>query len=129
MRHRAIMDRLIAGMVLAIAFLVMASVFRPDPTEAGGDGSNGESATHSASAHEGLRSLGSIEDDEFLVHLSACAEAPLYTVIDRADGLEVGTLMSADDVSLYFPDLPISEMDFTTRVQLMLADPSADEPR
>ncbi len=114
------LERLIAAAALGVAFLFMASVFVPDfiqaqPHEqpAGGPGN----------AHTGLRSLGTIEDDRYLVHIFSGPEAPLYSVFDRAEGTELGILMSAELAAERFPDLPIPSMDFGVGSPIMLADP------
>ncbi len=114
------LERLIAAAALGVAFLFMASVFVPDFIQAQ---PRERSAAGPGSAHTGLRSLGSIEDDRYLVHIFSGPDAPLYSVYDRADGTELGVLMTAELAADRFPDLPIPSMDFGVGSPIMLADP------
>ena len=116
------LERLIAAVALGVAFLFMASVFVPDFIQAQ---PRERPAAGSGNAHTGLRSLGSIEDDRYLVHIFSGPDAPLYSVFDRADGTELGVLMSAELAAERFPDLPIPDMDFGVDSPIMLARPEA----
>ncbi len=116
------LERLIAAAALGVAFLFMASVFVPDFIQAQ---SRQRPAAGAGSAHAGLRSLGSIEDDRYLVHIFSGPDVPLYSVYDRADGTELGILMSAELAAERFPDLPIPSMDFGIGSRIMLTDPDA----
>jgi len=141
-------ERIVAGLVLGISFLVMASIIVPHSTQAT---SNDHAITHpdaihhpapttahtpshdtsSTDPHEGLAMIGSIEGSCYLVRIYAGETQPLYTVTDLTDGRELGTLMTAEQTAARFPDLPVTTMDFSAddsstfapRI-IMLADPA-----
>ena len=118
------LERLIAAAALGVAFLFMASVFVPDFIQAQPLGRPGAGP---GSIRTDLHSLGSIEDDRYIVHIFSGPDAPLYSVFDRADGTELGVLMSAELAAERFPDLPIPDMDFGVGSPIMLVDPD-DRP-
>ena len=130
------MERVIAGVTLFISFLVMASIFVPESSHAGDEGSHGavngharDGDRHSTDPHAGLLSLGSVEEDCYAVHIYATSRGPRYSVYDMTNGEELGVLLSAEKVSEYFPDLPLPELDFSANTQLMLVDPTVDDWR
>jgi hypothetical protein len=107
-------ERLIVGGSLVLAFLVMASVFAPDWTQAEPGGVGTADDLPSTDPHADLICLGMIIDDTYEVRIFAGPSEPLYSVYDARSGAEFGVLMTADQVSERFPDLPIPEMDFDT---------------
>jgi hypothetical protein len=139
-------ERIVAGLVLGVAFLVMASIIVPHDTQATpsehavaqpdahrGAASNIARTTsdiNSTDAHEGLFEIGSIESTCYLVRIYTGEAQPLYTVIDITDGRELGTLLTAEEVETYFPDLPINTMEFDRLNQpigprvIMFTDPA-----
>ena len=151
------MERLIAGVSMFIAFLVMASLFVPDRTVAqhGSEHPHHEHAGHPPSGHEapghetpghetpgheapghetsstdphyGLRSLGTIEDKAYEVQVYATDLGPRYTIYDVTDGSELGVLLTAEKATELFPELRI-DVDFSAPNQLMLADPVDERP-
>jgi hypothetical protein len=145
MKPSALMERLIAGITLTIAFLVMASVFVPDQSQAGHDasqhqgtagpesddsaaeaaappGAAAESATFSTDPHAGLRSLGSLESSRYLVEIYSTELGPRYSVYERTSGKELAVLMDPEKIARHFPDLPLPAMDFSGPTHLMLLD-------
>ena len=145
-------ERVIAGLVLGVAFLVMASIIVPHDTQATPNGPSRTSRLNrdrysmpvytqprdsftasSINPHEGLFEIGSIESDCYLVRIYSGASEPLYTVIDLYDGSELATLFSAEHVEAMFPDLPITTMDFGTPTgstsprYIMLSEPKEHE--
>ena len=118
------MERLIAGITLGLAFLVMASIFVPERTHAGGETGH-ETPAGSTDPHQGLRSLGTLEDDCYRVTIYATTHGPRFSVSDRYEGRELGALLTADQVGRYFPDLLLPGMDFSAPMHLMLVDPDA----
>ena len=122
------MERLIAGITLCIAFLVMASIIVPDPTAAHDEGF--ESTTDgqppldvpTTDPHEGLVSLGSLESRGYFVEFYATSVGPRYTVCD-GEGAELGILLSAEQVAEHFPELPLPQVDFSATSTIMLAEP------
>jgi hypothetical protein len=124
------MERLIAAVTLLICFLVMASIFAPGPTQAGER--DGHDQQHlqpeqgvSTDPHAGLLSLGMLEDSCYAVHIYATSHGPRYSIYDSTDGEELGVLLSAEQVERYFPELPLSRLDFSATTTLMLAEPDA----
>ncbi|MCP3905385.1 MAG: hypothetical protein GY715_17290 [Planctomycetes bacterium] len=124
-------ERLIFGTVLTLMFLLLASVFVPDLGHAQHASpippDQPSIAAPSTDPHEGLPSLGTIEDDRFIVHIYGGASDPLYSVYDRLDGSELAVLLTAEQAQQQFPELPIVEMDFGTDSPLMLAEPERME--
>ena len=116
---RKVMERIVAGLALSIAFIVMASIFVPHATKAD---------DQSVDPHHGLTSLGSVENVRYIVDIYATQVGPRYTVTEKRSGERVAVLMDADRVQANFPDLPLPEMDMGP-TQLMLADPAVDMPR
>ncbi|MHC5005250.1 MAG: hypothetical protein ACYTJ0_19280 [Planctomycetota bacterium] len=127
-------ERLIAGITLGIAFLVMASIIVPDPTEAhdgdhaatiGPDASHGEGPDlPSTDPHEGLRSLGSLDCNGYRLDVYATQVGPRYTVCDPS-GDELGVLLTAEQVQAYYPELPLPELDFSASSTIMMAEPES----
>jgi len=122
-------ERLVAGLVLGIAFLVMASIIVPKDTQATSNGHDpghaSEQASHakptrtedipshgSIDPHVGLVELGVLESSCYLVRMYAGEQQPLYTIIDLTDGSELGTLMTAEEVDRWFPELNITTTSF-----------------
>jgi hypothetical protein len=129
------MERLIAGITLGIAFLVMASIIVPDPSVAhdGAEGEVEEVEGHppetgfdmpSTDPHEGLRSLGTLESNGYTVEVYATQVGTRYTVCD-SDGFELGTLLTAEQVERYYPELPLPTLDFSATSTIMLAEPES----
>ncbi len=118
-------ERLLVGVVLVIAFLFMASVFVPGSSRAQFKGDEGEagSRTYSATALEGLLSLGELESPQYRVKIFATTNGPRYNVFD-SDGVEVGTLLTSKQVARWFgKDLPLPKLRADTPQQLMHAEP------
>ena len=69
---KRIMERVVAGICLAFAFLVMASIFSPDSTKADDHGHHDghHDHLHSTDPHAGLTALGSLQDDRYIVRIS-----------------------------------------------------------
>lgn len=135
MKPRAfLVQRLATFAALAVAFLIMASVFVPDRTRAEGNGSlSGEALGPSTDPHDGLISLGTLETGRYMITIYASARSPLYSIRDR-DGGELGALLTPEQVEARFPDLPIRKLEFSAETEasrpllIMRADP-ADERR
>jgi hypothetical protein len=134
--------RTIVAAMLAMAFVVMASVFspyrsqadqpiRPSIAQSGTVGINGRMT--SSDAHEGLSSLGSIETSTFLVQIYSTAEGPRYSIYDRNTRRELGTLLSAEQVEKGFPEICLPVADFSMPDAqpdlgpLMIAEPVAPD--
>ena len=119
-------ERLAAGVTLAVAFILMASVFAPNRTRAQEEWpAAGFGYAASIDPHAGLASLGVIEGDQYIVRIFAAEPEPLFSVYSAADRRELGVLLTAVQVTGRFPDLPLSEMDYGTGESIMLADPDA----
>jgi hypothetical protein len=123
------MQRLIAGMCCFIAFLVMASVMAPAPSQ-GQDHATGEApSAHggddapSADAHAGLVQLGSVEDRAHLIRIYQTDLGPRYSIYERDTMRELGTLLSLDQSERFFPDLPLRRLLADDGSALMLAAP------
>lgn len=135
--------RIILMMILVTAFLVMASVFSPDRTRAGGIESSNDSGltgpdfsvvgghdeAPSTNPHEGLRSLGSMQSNNFTVHIYSTQLGARYSVYDHSGSRLLGTLLTVEQVNQMFPELQLPGMDFSASENspLMLADPVDDD--
>jgi hypothetical protein len=140
------MRRVLVGIALCGAFLVMASVFVPIDTGAGPlvpkPGSNAQPAHpapesysppndpqshhygHSTDPHENLHSIGSLEDGCYIVFIYATDHGPRYTIHDHKERRDLATLITAERVQELFPELPLPDIDFSgpdSPVQMMLA--------
>lgn len=148
-------QRVLAAAGLIVAFVFMASVFSPSDSRAGQSAAPAirlptnaatvvrtpdSTEAPSTDAHSGLSSLGEIQTNTYIVRIYSTSVGPRYTIIDRRDDGEVATLMSAEDVAKFFPELPLSEIEFGTTKRsgseasnpgsgpLMMADTPCLEP-
>ncbi|MHC4990524.1 MAG: hypothetical protein ACYTGC_06040 [Planctomycetota bacterium] len=135
-----IVERTVAGITLGVAFLIMASIIVPEDsgaTERGhapatgsitpDESHAGVSDSHvlpSTDPHEGLRQLGSIEGAGYLVCIFATQTGPRYSIYDAESEAELATLMTAEQVSEHFPDLPLDRLEISPP-GLMLAEPTS----
>ena len=147
-----IVKRIAITVALGLAFIVMASIFKPDRSTAGNGqrainrsqpsavpvrqpGDRAASAegiglaTLSADAHAGLQSLGVVESGRYLIAIFSTDVGPRYTIVDAQSQHELGTLLSPEQVRLLLPEIDLKGMDFSapTGMQpLMLAEPRDD---
>lgn len=145
--HSPVLRRVLTLAACLGAFMVMASVFSPDQTRAGGpvdslrgvppksveyptahSSSNGASGFDHSSTnpHEGLMSLGTIEDRGYTIHIFATDGGARYTIYENATGEELGALLSAEQVHRTFPDLELPSMEFNGESPLMMAEPQSE---
>ncbi|MBT8485218.1 MAG: hypothetical protein HKO59_00915 [Phycisphaerales bacterium] len=122
-RPSPILERVAAGAALAIGFVIMASVFAPDLIQARPDRGSDWTEWPSTDPHEGLRDLGTIEDNAFRVTIYATPEGPRYSVYDRTTAELLRPLLTAEEVEQEFPELPVNGMDIGSGSMLMLAQP------
>ncbi len=121
MRLPSTIERLLAGLALCGAFLLMASVFVPGQSSA--DPSiNTQTITGQSDPHAGLLSLGEIADANFRVNIFSGPEGPVYSVFEAQTGQVLGTLLTPEQVSERFPELPLPDMDFDTVEQFSIED-------
>ena len=140
-----VLRRVLATVACVAAFAVMASVFSPDRSRAGdvnnpwpgvpprsveyaspvaGGAERDLAEPESVDPHQGLQSLGSIEDRGYTVRIYATQAGPRYSVYERASGRECGALLTESQVHQAFPDLQLPTMEFNGNPSLMLAEPS-----
>jgi hypothetical protein len=122
--------RVLAAAALVVAFLVMASIFSPDRSKAGSyappnepprrsnpttsaAGIMQEADESSTNPHEGLRSLGTLEYAKCAVQIYSTPVGPRYSIYDLASHKLLGTLLSAEQVNLQFPELKLPQTDFS----------------
>jgi hypothetical protein len=115
------MVRLGLGLVLALGFLFMASVFAPMGSHAQVTPTPQSMFEHSTDPHAGLESLGMLEDDVYLVLIYTTPQGPRYTIIERQTGQVLHQLLTASQVATWYPQLPIPQMDARSGLQLMIA--------
>jgi len=116
-------ERFLAGITLCLAFVLMASIFVPDFSQAEQRAfppADPESANAPAAD---FPSLGTIENGRYRVQILVGDRGPLYSVFDAATGRELAVHLSADEVAQRFPDLPIPDMDFDALPTLSTAEP------
>lgn len=123
-------QRILATAVLGVAFIGMASIFVPFNSQAqdGGtfgprDSAHQASPSFSTDPHEGLGSLGTLEQHCYHVHIYATDVGPRYSVYDSVTGEELAVLLNAERVAELFPDVPLPTMEFGAPMQLMHTDP------
>jgi hypothetical protein len=145
--HGNLIKRIAITVALGVAFIVMASIFRPERSTAGNNqrrqrpapkavptsepaqpslNASDGLALLSADAHAGLRSLGVIETGRYLVAIFATDLGPRYTIFDAQSQHELGTLLSAEQLSQLLPEVDLTSVDFsvpTDQQPLMLAEP------
>lgn len=118
-------QRILAAAGLITAFVFMASIFSPNPSRANQPASAPAIAAPkvavptptvetSTDAHAGLVSLGQIQTNAYLVTIYSTTVGLRYTVTQRSTGKEIATLMSAQDIAKYYPELPLAEIRFGT---------------
>ena len=123
-----IVEKLVASLALAFAFIVMASVFAPAPSSADHDDNLVHRPDHpnSTDPHKGLFSLGSLEGEKYHIHIYSTELGPRYSVYDANDGSELSVLITAEKVAEWYPKAPLPDMDFDSPRQLMLVEPEPD---
>jgi len=122
-----VFHRVLAVLGLGSAFLIMASVFSPDRMMAQNAPTASSSrrpapVVESTDPHEGLQSLGSVESATHVVKIFATEGGPRYSIYTN-DGVELGVLMSAEQVNRFFPDLQLPGTDFSVPTTDELAGP------
>jgi hypothetical protein len=152
--NSSVLRRVLATVGCVLAFAVMASVFSPDRTRAGGinddpwpgippksidysqqhsgqlspatSTSINQDRSQTVDPHEGLQSLGTIEDRGYTVHIYATDGGPRYTIYEKATNSECGALLTEAQVHQAYPDLQLPSLDFEANPSLMMVEP-ADE--
>ncbi|MCI0364816.1 MAG: hypothetical protein L0Y44_16065 [Phycisphaerales bacterium] len=142
------LGKIAAGLALAVAFLLMASVFSPERSRAGNqDRSTDPSGdaswratlppeSLSTNPHEGLPSLGSLESHGYIIRMYSTKDGPRYSIYDQATGEELAVLMTLEVAHKNFPEIGLPSMSFTASPDgsksnsstLMLAEPDDDWP-
>lgn len=136
-------SRLLAGIALLVAFVIMASVFVPGRIEAQDDKywprpidrvEQHETADEfdvfnehsSTDPHEGLPMLGTLEFANHIVHIYATDFGARYSVYERTTGgeVELGVLLSVEQMSEHFPDLPLNSVEDSSDRLIMFAPPN-----
>ena len=123
-----LVEKLIAGLSLGFAFIVMASIITPSDTTAENveHGNHRNSGHFSTDPHMGLTSLGSIENGNYLMKIFSTDLGPRYSIYNRKTNELLATLITSEKVQERFPDLPLQTMDFTTPEILQFTGPHAN---
>jgi hypothetical protein len=137
--HSIKWQRLLTFAALAVAFAFMASIFSPDTTRAGETRPGVSSWTprsrtsdSSVDPHQGLNSLGQIEGLQHTVQIYDTPLGARFTIFDCQSDEIVGTLLTAEDVERFFPEISIRGIQFDAAERtsdtdsigpLMLAEP------
>ena len=85
-------------------------------------GLDGHRVTSQSDPHAGLMSLGEIADAHYRVLIFSGPEGPVYSVSDTQTGQTLGTLLTAEQVSERFPELPLPDMDYDTADQFSIVE-------
>jgi len=112
-----VFHRVLAALGLGSAFLIMASVFSPErmmgqSTPTSSASRRPAPGVESTDPHDGLSSLGTVESSSHIVKIFATDGGPRYSVY-TAGGVELGVLMSPEQVNRYFPELQLPQTDFS----------------
>lgn len=109
------------------AFLLLASVLRPFPSQAGRDGVGEVRSMSPEAIHRGVeggRLIGEFRGRELRVLVYSGGEGPRYVVLD-IDGAELGSGLTAEELAVRFPDFDLSRLEMGTpmgAVPMMLHD-------
>ena len=142
---RSIIRRVIIGLGLLGTFVLTASVFAPDKSQArefglirDPIGTDESPAEASANPHEGLRSLGSFETAQHIIRAYSTDSGPRYSIYDARNHRELGVLMSAEEIARFYPEIQLRGVKFEVptdgdedgSTQLMMVDsPDRDDHR
>ncbi len=97
------------GGTLSVAFVLMASIFAPERTEAVVEPDPlPPSMTYSEEARQNMSLIGELDGDGYTVQLYASPYGPLYSVFDD-NGVQLADLATAEQITLRFPDLPLTD--------------------
>jgi len=123
-----IVEKLVAGLALAFAFIVMASIFTPAPSVAHGDRRGHDAADGSTDPHEGLAMLGSLEGERLIIRIYGTDIGPRYSVYDARTDEELSVLITAERIAEWYPEVNLPAIQFDSAGHLMLADPEPEIP-
>lgn len=128
MQKSTLVEKLVAGLSLGFAFIVMASIFSPAHTVAENTGheQHGDPGHFSTDPHEGMTSLGSIENGNYRMMIYGTDFGPRYSIYNIETDELLATLISSEKVQERFPDLPLQTMEFTTPDILLFTNPQAN---
>jgi hypothetical protein len=120
---RSILARLAVAVSLGFGFMLMSSIFVPEPILAG-SAPNGLLGP-STDPHAGLLSLGELTGRRHRVVIYQGRTAPLYSIYDER-GEPLATLLTEERVAELFPEIPLRATDFSapSGEMLMLAEPA-----
>lgn len=128
--------RILMAIPMVVAFLVMASVFTPDRTQANerraapvdaNAAEPGERDDASPDPHAGLTPLGALETTDYTIEIYAGRDGPRYTVIDEGSGAYLATLITVEKVAEYFQDLQLPNALAEKSATFILADHPATD--
>ena len=123
------LKRLLAGLTLCAAFLLMASIFVPDFSQAHERDPMPDELLLPVTDEPALPSLGTIENGQYRVHIHVGDDGPRYSVFRLDDGRQIASLLTADQIARRFPDLPIPTMDFIALPTLSSAETTEVPPQ
>jgi hypothetical protein len=115
--------RVLVALLMATAFLVMASIFAPLPSDADDVLFTPSTPLPSTDPHHGLPCIGTLEDRMYHVRAFATDGGPRYSIYD-VQGEELAVLMSAERVAEMFPELQLPDLDFSAPSQIMMVEPN-----
>lgn len=90
---------------LAVAFLLMASIFAPGRTQATRDSGYTEGIYSSAVLEHSA--LGQIEGDHFIIKFYATPSGPLYSIYDPT-GAPIAEMLTAQDLDERYPEVGLT---------------------
>jgi hypothetical protein len=126
-----IIEKLVAGLALAFALLVLASLFTPSHSAADSHqgASHNPESSHSTDPHEGLPSMGSFEGKHYVIEAYATETGPRYSIYDSTTHEELAVLITAQRVEDWYPEANLSEIQFDAPGAIMLANPEGEQIR
>ncbi len=128
--------RILIAIPMVVAFLVMASVFTPDRTQAierrAAPATDNaveprENDKASTDPHTGLTPLGALETTDYTIEIYAGEDGPRYTVIDDGSGAYLATLITVEKVAEFFQDLQLPSALAEESATFILADHPATD--
>ncbi|MCZ6834135.1 MAG: hypothetical protein O7G85_00020 [Planctomycetota bacterium] len=125
-----LIEKLVAGLALSFALIVMASIISPSSSVAEHKSSTSDhhENAYSTDPHEGLASLGSLEGKRYVIEAYATEHGPRYSIYNISNHEVLSVLITSERVSNWYPEVNLSEIRFDSPTALMMVDPQSDLP-
>ncbi len=106
---------------LVVAFLVMASIFVPDRSQAGEE-EESPASVYSAEFLDAVRPMGQLEGKRYTVKFYATPSGPLYSVYDKDERELIAELLTPARLAERFPDIALPDAHANVLMEMMGTD-------